>query len=124
MNEILWECVDKFFLYFGYLALTTLLLYLLSYLPKIYEIFIKNLYLDEINTKKYSKWAVVTGCTDVIGKGYAKNLTKKGFNIVLLSRSLNELNEFSSQLFDKYKVKTKVIAADFTGNILKLILFN
>jgi 17beta-estradiol 17-dehydrogenase / very-long-chain 3-oxoacyl-CoA reductase len=67
------------------------------------------------NLKKYGDWAVVTGCTDGIGKAYAEKLAKKGLNIVLLSRSLDKLNELSTFITDKYKVKTKVIAVDFTG---------
>ena len=79
---------------------------------------VKNVYtftFGGINLKKYGDWAVVTGCTDGIGKAYAEKLAQKKFNIILISRSLDKLNELSSYLTDKYKVKTKVIAADFTG---------
>ena len=36
-------------------------------------------------------WAVITGATDGIGKGFAKELASKGINIVLVSRTLAKL---------------------------------
>lgn len=37
--------------------------------------------------RKYGPWAVVTGSTDGIGKAMAFELSKKGKNILLISRS-------------------------------------
>ena len=71
-----------------------------------------------LNLKKYGSWAVVTGCTDGIGKAYAEALAKKGLNIVLISRTLEKLQEQAKFIEEKYKVETKVISADFTGNFL------
>ena len=67
-----------------------------------------------VNLKKYGSWAVVTGCTDGIGKAYAEHLAKRGLNIVLISRTLEKLQEQAKFITDKYKVETKVIAVDFT----------
>lgn len=38
-------------------------------------------------------WAVVTGASDGIGLAAAKNLARRGFNIVLVARSAEKLNE-------------------------------
>lgn len=67
-----------------------------------------------VNVKSYGKWAVVTGCTDGIGKAYTEQLAKRGLSIVLISRTLEKLNEQARDLQDRFKVETKVIAADFT----------
>ena len=69
-----------------------------------------------VNLKKFGSWAVVTGCTDGIGKAYAQRLAKQGLNVVLISRSADKLKELSDELTKKYSIQTKVISADFTGN--------
>uniref|UniRef100_A0A6I8RBQ3 3-ketoacyl-CoA reductase n=1 Tax=Xenopus tropicalis TaxID=8364 RepID=A0A6I8RBQ3_XENTR len=62
---------------------------------------------------RIGKWAVVTGATDGIGKAYAEELAKRGMNIVLISRSPEKLEEVAKQIKEKFKVETKIIAADF-----------
>ncbi|XP_037930325.1 hydroxysteroid dehydrogenase-like protein 1, partial [Teleopsis dalmanni] len=42
-------------------------------------------------TERFGKWAVVTGSTDGIGKYYARELARKGFNVVLISRTESKL---------------------------------
>lgn len=59
------------------------------------------------------KWAVVTGATDGIGKAYAEELARRGFAIVLISRTQEKLDEVSKAIESKYKVETKTISADF-----------
>jgi len=67
-----------------------------------------------INYKeKYGEWAVITGCTQGIGKCYAEELAQKGMNIVLISRTQSKLEEAATELNRKYGVQTKVIVADF-----------
>jgi len=57
---------------------------------------------------------VVTGATDGIGKAYCEHLAKEGINILLISRTLEKLQNVAKELEDKFKVKTDVFAADFT----------
>uniref|UniRef100_A0A673BY92 Hydroxysteroid (17-beta) dehydrogenase 12b n=1 Tax=Sphaeramia orbicularis TaxID=375764 RepID=A0A673BY92_9TELE len=61
------------------------------------------------------KWAVVTGATDGIGKAYAEELARRGFSIVLISRSQEKLDEVSKAIESKCGVETKTIAADFSA---------
>jgi 17beta-estradiol 17-dehydrogenase / very-long-chain 3-oxoacyl-CoA reductase len=68
-----------------------------------------------VDFKKYGSWAVVTGCTDGIGKAYAQQLAQRGLNIVLISRTLEKLEEQSKWIQEKFKVETLVIAVDFTS---------
>jgi len=70
--------------------------------------------LGKINIKKYGSWAVVTGCTDGIGKSYTEALAKRGLNIVLVSRTLSKLEAQAKELEEKFSIHTKVISADFT----------
>jgi len=59
------------------------------------------------------QWAVVTGSTDGIGKAYAEQLADCGLNVVLVSRTQSKLESVAAELEASYKVKTRVIAADF-----------
>lgn len=67
-----------------------------------------------VNIRSYGKWAVVTGCTDGIGKAYVEYFAKRGINVVLISRTLEKLNQQAQELQEQFKIETKVIAADFT----------
>eukprot|EP00741_Cyanophora_paradoxa_P004604 tig00000821_g4468.t1 len=57
-------------------------------------------------------WAVVTGASDGIGKAFASQLAKKGFNLLIISRTESRLNEVKADIEKKYKVQVKVLAAD------------
>ncbi|KAF3706212.1 Very-long-chain 3-oxoacyl-CoA reductase-A [Channa argus] len=56
---------------------------------------------------------VVTGATDGIGKSYAEELARRGFAMMLISRSQDKLNDVAKSLEEQYKVETKTIAVDF-----------
>ncbi|CAN7994476.1 unnamed protein product [Ixodes pacificus] len=68
-----------------------------------------------VDFRKMGEWAVVTGASDGIGRAYAEELAARGLNVVLISRTLEKLQEVASEIEKTYKVKTKVISADFTG---------
>jgi len=60
--------------------------------------------------KKDGSWAVVTGCTDGIGRCYAEQLAEKGFNIVLVSRNMEKMEEVAKNI----KTETKIVRVDFS----------
>uniref|UniRef100_A0A8C4I9Q4 Hydroxysteroid (17-beta) dehydrogenase 12b n=1 Tax=Dicentrarchus labrax TaxID=13489 RepID=A0A8C4I9Q4_DICLA len=68
-----------------------------------------------VSPAKLGKWAVVTGATDGIGKAYAEELARRGFAIVLISRSQEKLDDVSKAISSKCGVETKTIAADFSA---------
>lgn len=65
--------------------------------------------------KKYGEgsWAVVTGCTEGIGRGFARTLAKNGFNIILISRNPQKLEAVREEISKLYGVNTQVIVCDF-----------
>uniref|UniRef100_A0A3Q3JZM0 3-ketoacyl-CoA reductase n=1 Tax=Monopterus albus TaxID=43700 RepID=A0A3Q3JZM0_MONAL len=67
----------------------------------------------QLLSPKLGKWAVVTGATDGIGKSYAEELARRGFAMVLISRSQDKLDDVAKSLSKCYKVETKTIAVDF-----------
>uniref|UniRef100_A0A8C5FUG9 3-ketoacyl-CoA reductase n=1 Tax=Gadus morhua TaxID=8049 RepID=A0A8C5FUG9_GADMO len=62
---------------------------------------------------KLGKWAVVTGATDGIGKSYAEELARRGFSMMLISRSQDKLDDVAKSLEHQFKVETRTIAVDF-----------
>jgi len=90
----------------GYVALVVVVARLLAYLSKYAK--------SPVKVKSLGDWALVTGATDGIGKGFCLDLAKKGMNIVLVSRSKDKLDTVAKEIEEKYSVKTKVIAVDFT----------
>ncbi|XP_053722216.1 very-long-chain 3-oxoacyl-CoA reductase-B [Synchiropus splendidus] len=68
-----------------------------------------------VSPAKLGKWAVVTGATDGIGKAYAEELARRGFAVVLISRTQEKLDDVSKAIESKYGVETKTIAADFSA---------
>uniref|UniRef100_A0A8C7XEN5 Hydroxysteroid (17-beta) dehydrogenase 12b n=1 Tax=Oryzias sinensis TaxID=183150 RepID=A0A8C7XEN5_9TELE len=68
-----------------------------------------------VSPNRLGKWAVVTGATDGIGKAYAEELARRGFSIVLISRSQEKLDEVSKAIAGKCGVETKAIAVDFSS---------
>ena len=57
---------------------------------------------------------VVTGASDGIGKEFAIQLAKHGFNIVLVSRTQSKLDIVASEIKTRYpSVKTKCVTVDF-----------
>ncbi|KAL5007471.1 hypothetical protein ScPMuIL_016277 [Solemya velum] len=67
-----------------------------------------------MNLKKNGSWAVITGCTDGIGKALAQQIAAEGLNCVLISRTKSKLEDLAKELETVNKVKTMIIVADFS----------
>ncbi|CAI5755745.1 unnamed protein product [Candida verbasci] len=83
----------------------------LSFISLLLDLFI----LPPTDFAKYGgngKWAVVTGASDGIGKEYALQLAKKGYSIVLVSRTQSKLEIVAQEISSQFKVNTKVVAFD------------
>eukprot|EP01103_Thecamoeba_quadrilineata_P018893 TRINITY_DN743_c0_g2_i1.p1 TRINITY_DN743_c0_g2~~TRINITY_DN743_c0_g2_i1.p1 ORF type:complete len:319 (-),score=53.40 TRINITY_DN743_c0_g2_i1:120-1052(-) len=51
---------------------------------------------------KNGAWALVTGASDGIGKGFVEQLAKLGFNVFLVSRTATKLEEIVKEFSSKY----------------------
>ena len=58
--------------------------------------------------------AVVTGASSGIGKVYADRFAKRGYDLLLVARRKDRLNELSKELQPKYGVKVDTLVADLT----------
>ena len=63
--------------------------------------------------KRFGLWAVVTGSSEGIGLAYAKELARRGLNVVLISRGENKLYRAAKDIEEEFKVETHTIAVDF-----------
>lgn len=57
----------------------------------------------------------MTGSTDGIGKAYAFELARKGFDLVLISRTQSKLDDTANEIKQQYRVEIKTIAFDFSN---------
>lgn len=82
--------------------------------PFVTAYFLAPLGIFRTDLKKYGKWAVVTGASEGIGRGYALELAKRGLNIIIMSRSQTKLDKVAEEIKEKYKVEVLVIPVDFS----------
>ncbi|CAL5869750.1 uncharacterized protein PFLUO_LOCUS3980 [Penicillium psychrofluorescens] len=61
-------------------------------------------------------WAVVTGASDGLGKEFALQLARSGFNLVLVSRTASKLAALAEEITAEYPVETQILAMDFARN--------
>lgn len=92
-------------------------------IPKLYRIFFSSN--KSIDPSKIGDWAVVTGCSCGIGKAFAEELAKKGFNIILVSVMNSEkflaqqdlMSKISHNLENVHHVKTKIVNLNISGGL-------
>ncbi|KAG4070196.1 hypothetical protein HA402_003886 [Bradysia odoriphaga] len=81
--------------------------------PWLYENVVGPKFFEASNLRQYGNWALVTGATDGIGKQFARSLAQRGFNIVLVSRTLSKLESVAEEISENFNVQTHTIAVDF-----------
>jgi 17beta-estradiol 17-dehydrogenase / very-long-chain 3-oxoacyl-CoA reductase len=93
------------------------------WVSRVVALFYRTQYGTQVTPDRYGKnsWAVVTGSSDGIGLALAKNLAHRGFNIVLMARSVDKLNDCANKIQQiKSKsgqpIKTRVIQYDFSSS--------
>lgn len=59
-------------------------------------------------------YAIITGATDGIGKGFCEALAEKGMNIILISRTQEKLDRVAKEISEKYGIKCVTHAMDLS----------
>jgi len=61
-------------------------------------------------------WALVTGASDGIGKEFALQLARRGFNIVLVARNEEKLSAVRTEITTLYpNIRVRIVIADFSN---------
>lgn len=63
---------------------------------------------------KYGKWALITGASSGIGEEFALQLAALNFNLVLVARRKDKLDQLSVELIAKFNIETLVISLDLS----------
>ncbi|KAJ1821646.1 hypothetical protein LPJ60_002489, partial [Coemansia sp. RSA 2675] len=72
--------------------------YVINAIDVLMDLFVREAISFESYGAGKGYWAVVTGCTDGIGKEMALQLADKGFNIILLSRTPAKLESVKEEI--------------------------
>ncbi|KAJ2724447.1 hypothetical protein GGI07_001959 [Coemansia sp. Benny D115] len=98
---------------FTYIGIATVAYYASALLTFVYDIFVR----PGIKLSKFGAgqgaWAVVTGCTDGLGREAALELARKKFNVLLISRSQDKLDKMAEEVRG-LGVEASVLAVDFS----------
>ncbi|XP_023211993.1 very-long-chain 3-oxoacyl-CoA reductase-like [Centruroides sculpturatus] len=64
--------------------------------------------------KEFGPWAVITGGSSGIGRGYANELAKRGLHIVIVSNELQALKDAAEEITSQYGVECRYIHVDLS----------
>jgi len=104
--------------FIGFLGYLTFAYFAYRFIRALYNAFYPFFFAPAADLHRLAggKWAVITGATDGIGKAYAFELARKGFNLVLISRTQSKLDETKDEIIKKYSsVSIKTVSFDFTS---------
>ncbi len=64
--------------------------------------------------ERYGPWALVTGASSGIGEEFARQLAAMGFNLILVARRKQRLEDLARQLETGSKIQVRIIVADLS----------
>ena len=94
---------EKYFHFIGVVYVVVVVIRLaIKALDVIYGFLLPKNFPPSNFVKKYGEWAIVTGCTQGIGRYYVEELAKMGMNIVLVSRNESKLEDLARTVKNSY----------------------
>jgi len=68
--------------------------------------------MNESKKESHDRWALITGASAGIGEAFARVFANNGFNLVLVARRKDKLENIASQLKESLNIKVEVLTAD------------
>lgn len=102
--------VADFLIFIGLFYILLTLFRLLRFLKPFFHFSPLNL----LSLYGSNSYIVITGSSDGLGKAFAFSFASLGFNLLLISRSIDKLNKVRQEILALYpKISIKIIAVDF-----------
>uniref|UniRef100_A0AC34RNA3 Uncharacterized protein n=1 Tax=Panagrolaimus sp. JU765 TaxID=591449 RepID=A0AC34RNA3_9BILA len=97
------------------IAYTTIVLFSHKIIYAIYRVFFVHLIAKskDLHELAGGKWALITGSSDGIGKAYALEFAKRGFNLILISRTKSKLENVKANCLEITSGKIQVLIIEF-----------
>jgi uncharacterized protein len=68
-----------------------------------------------VDAARFGPWALITGASSGIGKGFAEQIAASKINVVLAARRLSALNELGQGLADRHGIQFRAIQVDLAA---------
>jgi len=69
---------------------------------------------SRLDGTRFGPWALVTGASSGIGRGFAEQLAANGINVVLAARRLSTLDEIGQELAQRHGIEFRTVRADLS----------
>ena len=69
----------------------------------------------KLDRQQFGPWAVVTGASSGIGRGFATQLAASGINVVLAARRPGPLEQVGGELASRYGVRYRAVQVDLSA---------
>ena len=73
--------------------------------------------MNEFQSQPNGQWALVTGASAGIGEEFAAVFAKNGFNLALVARRKEKLENIADQMEKLFKIQTKVLVFDLADPV-------
>ncbi|XP_023211991.1 very-long-chain 3-oxoacyl-CoA reductase-like [Centruroides sculpturatus] len=99
----------------AYFGIFCTILFVLTVIWKFVNVLRVHLFsLCTSDLKEFGPWAVVTGGSSGIGRGYANELAKRGLHIVIVSNELQALKATAEEITSQYGVECRYFHVDLS----------